>query len=167
MFAVRTVFPDQARVEESTFELTPTHEQGEKVCSLFRDWLSMQPTEFRAPVPFLKRGDIEMQWAAASGGVAFASFFESGSALSMSVLLSGVDEEADLGMLAGLVSSVIEPILGIEARRILEVRERPLLATIILPGSPELAPTLQLLTTALASVFFRTILALRDEAREG
>lgn len=157
MFTVRTIFPGEQRVETGSFEITPSNEQGRAVCALFLEFLSEQPAEFRAPLPFLKKGQTELEWASASGGASLASFYEAGEPVSMGILLSGLNEEADRQMLDALRQAVLEPLFGGEADRYLEATERPLLLNVIFPGNPELTPRLQLLATALASVFFRVM----------
>ncbi|MDX2154583.1 MAG: hypothetical protein SFV54_27825 [Bryobacteraceae bacterium] len=144
---------ESGQVEDSEFDLTPTVAEGERICGLFDEWLKGQPPEFQERVPFLKRGDLELSWSAASGGVAFASFHSEGAPLSMSLLLSGLDSEADRGLLIGMAETGLGPEVAAE----LDAPQRPLLATVLFPGAPEAVPTLQLLSTALASVFFRKV----------
>ena len=148
-------------MEDSRFDLEPALPQGQVVCDLFARFLAGQPQEFREKLPFLKKGDIELQWAAAVKGSAFAAFLQDGQARSMSVLLSGVDEESDRQMMEGLRQAVVDPMLGGDSAALLEVGARPLAIQVIMPGAPELTPTLQLLMTALSSVFFRAILRMR------
>lgn len=169
MFTVRTVFVEQQRVEASAFEIEPSNEQGQAVCSLFLEFLSEQPPEFRAKLPFLKQGEAELEWASAAGGAALASFYEAGEPLSMGILLAGVNEEADAQMIAALRQSVLEPVFGSEADALLESPERPLMINVIFPGNPELTPRVQLLATALASVFFRVMrqMSARSESAPG
>lgn len=157
MFTVRTIFPDQPRVETGSFEIIPSNEQGQAVCSLFLEFLSGQPPEFRAPLPFLKKGATELEWASAGGGAALASFYEEGEPVSMGILLAGLSEESDRQMIAALRQSVLEPVFGDAADSYLDAPERPLLLNVIFPGNPELTPRIQLLATALASVFFRVM----------
>ncbi|MCC6365858.1 MAG: hypothetical protein IT165_20270 [Bryobacterales bacterium] len=163
MFTIRTIFPDQSRVEVSHYELIPSHEQGQAVCALFLEFLSERPTEFREKLSFLKKGDTELEWTAASGGTALASFYEEGHPISMGVLLSGIDAESDTQMRGALKQSVLEPIFGEEAGKYLIGDERPLMLNVIFPGAPELNPRTQLLAAALASVYFRVMLQLHAE----
>jgi len=51
-----------------------------------------------------------------------------------------------------------------EVKKLAQVRDRPLLLQLLFPGSPEWMPAVQLLSTALASVYFRAILALSKSA---
>jgi hypothetical protein len=164
-FTVRTIFADQQRVETGAFDLIPGNEQGEAVCSLFLEFLSEQPPEFRALLPFLRKGETELEWASAAGGAALASFYEAGEPVSMGILLSGVNEESDRQMLDALRQSVREPLFGGEAPAYLEAPERPLLLNVIFPGNPELTARLQLLVTALSSVFFRVMHEMRGQAQ--
>lgn len=165
MFYVRTIHPAEKRVEVAGYDLQPTLGQGEAVCTLFGDFLAERPAEFRQRLPFLNNSDIELQWAAASGGAAFAAFFGGGETLSMGVLLTGVNEESDSLMLGALREHAAGPMLGEDAGRLLESPERPLLLQLQMPGQPERLPALQVLSTALASVYFRAILALDAEHR--
>jgi hypothetical protein len=142
------------------FDLVPTVQQGETVCNLFAEFLSGLPGEFREPIPFLKNLEMEMQWAAAAGGAAFVAFFHGGEPVSLGVLLSGVNIDADDQMRRAFSASVTTPILGDASTQLLDAPERPVLMKLQMPGYPEIAPTLDLLHTALASVYFRAILAL-------
>jgi hypothetical protein len=155
-FAVRTVFAGQ-RVEMASYDMIPSNEEGKAVCNLFLDFLSESPPEFRRKIPFLKKGNTELQWIAADGGVAFAAFYEDNEPVSMGILLSGLAEEADRQMIAELSRAVF----GTGEDESLEVAERPVLINVIFPGSPELVPRTQLLSTALASVFFRVVTGMR------
>lgn len=157
MFLGQAIHLESGEVEDATFELVPKVEQAEKICRVFGNWLSGQPSEFRERIPFLTRGDLELEWTAASDGVAFAALISGGEPLSVSVLLSGVNAEADRGILEGLLRMVPEDVYTPST-------QRPLLATLLFPGSAEAVPTVQLLTTALASVFFRAVLGLHESA---
>ncbi len=154
MFYVQALHLETGEMESGKLDLVPKVAEGEKICGLFADWLGGQPAAFQAKIPFLKKGDVELQWNAAAGGVAYASLVENGEPLSLSVLLAGVDAEADAGMLDGFLGLLPDGLFQ-------PAKERPLLATLVFPGRPEATPLLQLLTTALASVFFRTVFALR------
>jgi hypothetical protein len=158
---IRTLFAEDGRVEDAEYDLEPALQEGRVVCDLFARFLAERPQEFREKLPFLQKGDIEMEWAAAVKGTAFAAFLQHGEARSMGVLLSGLDEESDRLMLDGLRQTVVEPMLG--SSEALDIEVRPLGIQVIMPDAPELTPTLQLLMTALASVFFRAILAMRAQ----
>ncbi len=172
MFIVRTLFagdaasPDGVRVEAAEFDLEPKLAQGRQVCNLFAEFLAERPAEFRETLPFLNKQEIELQWAAAGGGAAFASFFHGGRALAMAVLLTGTDLESDQQMLEALTVSVLEPMLGDEAAaRVGQMTERPGVLLLMTPhDEPELNPTVQLLVTALASVYFRAVQAMAATA---
>ena len=166
MFTVRTIFPDQQRVDVSSYEIEPSNEQGKAVCGLFLDFLIERPTEFREKLPFLKKGDTELEWTAPAGGAALASFYEAGEPLSMGILLAGVEPESDEQMLDALRQSVFEPIFGEEADKYMEAPERPLLLNVMFPGNPEAMPRTQLLVTALASVFFRVMRDMHERMRQ-
>lgn len=166
MFFIRTINLESADVDVASFDLTPSNEEGQMVCSLFAEFLSSRTAEFRERLPFLKKGDYELEWAVAPGGVALASFFESQAPQSTGILLCGLNAEADGLMLEMFRQAVLEPLLpgdaeGIE--RCIAAPERPLLLHILFPGEPEFGPTLQLLSAALASVFFRCMLELASE----
>lgn len=163
MFTVRTIFPEQERVEVTRYDLEPTNEQGQAVCAMFLDFLSEQPTEFREKIPFLKKGETELEWASAAGGAAFATFFEDGEPISMGILISGVQAESDNQMLESLNSAILTPIFGEKAAEYLEAPERPLLMNLMIPGRPESIPRTQLLFTALASVYFRVMIQMHQQ----
>ncbi|MEZ5354296.1 MAG: hypothetical protein R2762_16790 [Bryobacteraceae bacterium] len=163
MFSVRTIHPEQRRVESATYDLIPTLEQGVTVCNLFAEFLAGQPAEFRQPIPFLNKNEIEMQWAAAEHGAAFVAFFQGNQTLAAGVLLSGEDPSSDASMAEALRVSIVEPITG--APELANPGDnRPAMVMVMFEGQPELAPTVQLLATALASVFFRTVRALAASA---
>jgi hypothetical protein len=161
MFTVRTIRAEDARVDSAAFDLEPELPQGRAVCNLFAEFLAGRPGEFREKLPFVAKGDVELEWAAAAGGAAFAAFFADAKPVSMGVLLSGVDQEADDNMLEALRVSVLEPIFGERAGATLDAPERPLLLTLVMNDQPEMAPAIQLLSTALASVYFRAVNTLR------
>lgn len=175
MFAVRTLHagdvasPESVRLEAAEFDLEPRLQQGRAICNLFAEYLAQRPGEFREILPFLNKQEIELQWAAAAGGAAFASFFHSGQALAMAVLLSGTDPESDEQMIEALKVSVLGPMFGEEgAERLSAIAERPGVLMLVPPhDSPELNPTVQLLLTALASVYFRAVIALAGAAPAG
>lgn len=157
MFRVRTIHPDSGRDEIAEYDLVPTLPQGQLVCNLFAEFLAARPGEFRERLPFLNKGEIEMQWAAAEGGAAYAAFFSGGRALGMGILLSGADMEADTRMIEALRVAIAEPMLGERAGQALDAPQRPAVILVQLPDQPEWIPTVQLLVTALASVYFRTV----------
>jgi hypothetical protein len=158
MFHVRCIFPEQGRIEANSFELKPTNSQGEAVCDLFHRFLADRPPEFRDRLPFLRRGDIELDWSAAAGGVALASLFCSGGPAAISVLLSGIDEQADAMMSEVFRENVLEVLFSGQFEEALEVPDRPLVIQVLFPTDPEWMPAIQLLSAALASVYFRSLL---------
>ena len=170
MFYVRNIYLEEARVEEGKFDLVPTNEQGQAVCAVMTEFLTNRPPEFRDRLSFLKKGDMELDWSAAPGGVALASLFESSEPATMSVLVTGVQPEADRMMLEMFRDNVLVPLFDgapVEhINKLIDVVDRPLLLQVLFPGAPEWAPTVQLLSTALASVFFRTMLQLSSEQSE-
>ncbi|WP_321474353.1 hypothetical protein [uncultured Paludibaculum sp.] len=152
IFEVRVVNVEDGRVEQGSFDTVPTLEQAEKVVRLMREFLSTMPAQFRAAVPFLKRGSIELEWASATGGVAFATFHESGQAATLAVMASDPFNEAGQGVLAGLQQS-----LNFDPEVVAPV-EGPLMVVAALPGAAEWQPILHLLNTSLAAVYFGAIL---------
>lgn len=158
MFHVRCILPQEGRVEAHRYELQPTNSQGEAVCDLFHRFLQDRPPAFRERLPFLRRGDIELDWSAADGGVALASLFNTGNPAAISVLLTGINPEADLMMREVFREHVLGLLFDGEFTEILDVKERPLVIQAVFPCDPEWAPAMQLLSTALASVYFRGIL---------
>ena len=171
MFTVRTIqpgeSPDSARVESAQYDLEPQLPQGRTVCNLFAQFLSERPPEFREPLPFLNKFAVELDWAAAGGGSAFASLFHEGKPLGMAVLLSGADPESDEQMLQAIHLSILQPLLGGErAEELGQIDERPGVLLVEMNDQPELIPTLHLLMTALASVYFRAVKAMAAAAAE-
>lgn len=155
---VRNIIPDEGRVEESCFDLTPTNPQGEAVCSLIERYFTNRPAAFRDRLSFLKKGDFELDWSAISGGVALASLFQGAAPASMSVLLAGVSPENDVMMLEVFRENVLAPLFGDEFDCVCQEQQRPLIIQVMFPGSPEWLPAVQLLNVSLASVYFRTML---------
>ena len=155
MFHVRCILPHQGRIEANRFDLQPTNSEGEAVCDLFRRYLADRPPQFRDRLPFLKRGDIELDWSAADGGVALASLFCSTEPASISVLLSGQNEDADRIMTEVFRENVLDLLFAGEFNEVLDIAERPLVIQVLFPCDPEWAPAVQLLSAALASVYFR------------
>ncbi|MDZ4802078.1 MAG: hypothetical protein SGI92_28310 [Bryobacteraceae bacterium] len=159
MLHVRSIFPEEGRVETQSFDLTPTNPQGEAVCSLIERFLVNRPTAFRDRLSFLKKGDFELDWSAVTGGVALASLFQGETPASMCVLLAGVSPDTDTMMLEVFRENVLEPLFGDEFDHVCTVDFRPLLVQVVFPGSPEWLPAVQLLSVSVASVYFRTVLA--------
>jgi hypothetical protein len=159
MFTVRTLrlAGGPPAIETAQFDLEPRLAPGRTVCNLFAEFLSNRPGEFREQLPFLNKSGFELDWAAASGGAAFASFFHEGQPLGMAALISGAGSESDAQMLAAMRLSILEPLGAGDA----EIPDRPgVLLVDLTSGRPEHGPTLQLLVTALASVYFRAVLAM-------
>lgn len=161
-FTVRTVEAESRTVEIGQFQLIPEEDHAEAVCDLFLRFLADRPPGFREELPFLKQPGTELEWAAAEGGAALATFYDQGQPVSIGILLSGLNEDSDKRMLDGLRATIGYAIFKEDVARCLDAPERPLLINILFPESPELRPRVQLLSTALASVFFRVIAALKD-----
>ena len=158
MFHVRCIFPEQGRIEANSFELKPTNSQGEAVCELFHRFLADRPAAFRDRLPFLRRGDIELDWSAAAGGVALASLFCSGDPAAISVLLSGIDGDADAMMAEVFGKMCWMCCFQASSKKFWKFEERPLVIQVLFPTDPEWMPAVQLLSAALASVYFRSLL---------
>jgi hypothetical protein len=169
-FTSRTVYLNEGggdpHIDTAAFDLTPALEQGRAVCNLFAEFLSGAPGEFREKLPFLNKLAIDMQWAAASGGAAFYAFFYENETVEMGILAAGTSSESDEQILMALRESIAVPMLGDRARNILDMHERPLALRLRMPGNAELGPTMDLLTMALASVYFRAILSMAETPLE-
>jgi hypothetical protein len=153
-FTIQNIYADGAKSDVHELPLAP-NEEAEKVCALFATFLAGHAAGFREKLPFLNRGDYELEWAAAAGGSSFATFYESGQPVAMGVLLSGNDGESDAQMLDFFVTSPLEPLFT----NTHPATSRPLLLQVNFMDRPDAAPVVQLLSTALASVYFRAILA--------
>jgi hypothetical protein len=164
-FTVRLIHAADRRVETGSFTTEPDHEEARKVVGLVREFLKYRPPQFRDKLGFLKEGDLELEWLAAPGGVAFASIDEEGAPLCMAIFLSGREFEADAGMLTGFRQGVIEPLMAgasEEEQETLYGPERPLVLIAVMGRSPERIPALHLLNTALASVYFEALARTRE-----
>jgi hypothetical protein len=155
-FEVRIINMEDGRVEQGMFDTVPTLEQAVKVVGLMREFLSTMPAQFRAPLPFLKRGSVELEWASATGAVAFATLYESGQAATLAVMASDPKSEAGQGVLGGLQQS-----LGLSPAEVAPT-DGPLMVVAALPGAPEWQPILHLMNTSLAAVYFSAVM--KDEA---
>ncbi len=159
-FTLRLLRPESRSVESGQFDVQPEHEQARKIVVLMKEFFRSRPPEFRDKLSFLKQSELDMEWLAAPGGVAFVSLLQGNEPVSMCVLLSGMENEADLGILTGYRSGVVEPFFGqlaAEEERQIFSSERPLALLTVVPGQPELTPTIHLLHTALAAVFFDAV----------
>jgi hypothetical protein len=156
LFTVRTIHPDGPRVEDGDFDLVPPLPQGQVVCNLFAEFLSSSPPEFRRKLPFLNKIHVELEWASAGGGAAFLALHSEEGPLAMGVLVSGADRESDQRILDAMRESIVAPMLG-DSGSILDLARRPAAILMQLPDQPEHFALVQLLTTALASVFFRAV----------
>lgn len=165
MFTVRTIHAEEARVEVAKFDLVPTLEQGVTVCNLFAEFLAGQPAEFRTMIPFLNKTEIEMQWAAAEHGAAFFAFLRANRTLAAGVLLGGADEEADGRMVEAIRTSIVNPVTG-KPELADPGADRPMAVVVEFHEQPEWLPAVQLLTTALGSVYFRAVRALAAASEE-
>lgn len=142
---------DSGRIERGQYDCAPELEQAAGLIRLVREFMAGRSGQFRERIPFLKRGDIELEWAAADGGVAFATFYESGKAATLGVFAFDPTSEAGHGVLEGLRQT-----LGLGAAET-EPTTGPLVVVAALPGEPEWLPTLHLLNTSLAATFFQAV----------
>lgn len=163
MFHVRCILPNEGRIEANSYPLQPTNSQAEAVCDLFRRYLSGRPAAFRDHVSFLRRNDIELDWTSADGGVALASLFCAGDPAVISVLLTGENAHSDQMMIEVFRENVLDLLFGGAFAEALDTEERPLVIQVLLPCDPEWAPVMQLLSTALASVYFSDTLGCRHQ----
>ena len=142
---------DSGRIERGQYDCAPELEQAAGVIRLMREFMAGRGGQFRERIPFLKRGDIELEWAAATGGVAFATFYESGKAATLGVFAYDPASEAGQGVLDGLRQT-----LGLGAAET-ETSPGPLVVVATLPADPEWLPILHLLNTSLAATFFQAV----------
>ena len=152
-FELRVVHMESGRLERGLYDCAPELEQAAALIRLVREFMLGRPAQFRERLPFLKRGDIELEWAAATEDVAFATFYESGKAATLSVFAYDPSTEAGRGVLDGLRQT-----LGLGAAET-EPTPGPLVVVAAMPGNPEWLPTLHLLNTSLAATFFQAIAA--------
>ncbi len=150
-FELRVVHMDSGRIERGQYDCAPELEQAAGVIRLVREFMSGRGAQFRERIPFLKRGDMELEWAAATDGVAFSTFYESGKAATLGVFAFDPNSEAGRGVLEGLRHT-----LGLGAEET-EPSAGPLAVVAALPGKPEWLPTLHLLNTSLAATFFQAV----------
>lgn len=155
MFQMRTLAPGGDAVQQQQLALQPDDPQSEQICDLFHRFLVDKPKEFRLRLPFLKRDEIEMEWAAAPGGAALCTFYEDDSPLSSAVLLSGTNAEADQQMGALFDAAVLQPVFGPSAKDLLRFEAYPAVAVALLAAPHERYPVVQLFYASLASVYFR------------
>ena len=141
------------RQETAKYDPMAGDEEGRQVCSMLAEFLAGRPSEFREKLPFLKH-DLVLEWTAAPGRVALASFHDGEAPRTMGILLAGLDAETDRVMLDAWRDNVLRPLVGGDTRDFADVTARPALINIVLPGAPELIQALQLVGTALASVYF-------------
>lgn len=159
-FEVRVLEVENRRVETGSFDLAPEHEQAAKVVELMRGFVAGRPAQFRERIPFLNQGEWTLDWKAGAGGVAFVSFHEGREPVSIGILLSGRQPEADAGMAMGFEQAVLGPVLGglsPEERERLLGGEGARAVILMLPGRPELWPATHLMNAALGAVFFRAV----------
>jgi hypothetical protein len=89
-----------SRREHETDELEPA------AVEVFRDMLEGHGAWFRAPIPREGFGDYELQWTA-DNGVAVATFYHNGIAVTISILLPGRDLEFEVSTVHGVRAAVL------------------------------------------------------------
>lgn len=137
------------------------------MCSLFEQFLTDRPSEFREKLGFLRKGDFELDWSAAPGGVALATLLQAGEPASMSVLVAGVQPETDAMMLEVFRENVLAPLFDGDYDSVTALPVRPLIVEVIFPGRAEWVAALQLFSASLGSVYFRTVLSMCQEDLRG
>ena len=157
MFHVRTIIPEERRAETSTFPTSPTHPLTRRACELFDEFFHNRPAQFQDKLRFMPEDGMELEWLSVDGGSAFAALYEDGNPVTVSLLLSGTDEQAERGVIEGSGKAVFGPILGDDTDDLMRGPGRPLMVTLMVPGHGELRPTLDLLNNALASFYFRSV----------
>ena len=89
---------EDGRVEQGAFDTQPELQQAADVVRLMRSFLGGKPVQFRDRIPFLKHGNIDIEWVASEDGVAFATFYLDGQASTMAVLVTDPSSEAGQGV---------------------------------------------------------------------
>lgn len=163
-FQLHTLALGSDAVQRQQLALAPDDPQSEEICGLFHRFLVDKPKEFRMLLPFLKRDEIEMEWAAAAGGAALCTFYEDDSPLASAVLLSGSSPEADQQMSTLFEAAVLEPVFGAAAKDLLRFNSYPAVGVAMLAAPQERFPVVQLFYASLASVYFRQMLSFSARA---
>jgi len=166
-FGVRLVLLPERHVESLEFDTEPDVEQARRICDLMANFLSNREPSFRDRIGFMKHGEWTLDWNAGPGGVAFAGVLHEGDLASVAVLRAGLDAAASAGVWDAFKESFLERAFGplaADEEGALGAAEGANIVIAMLPGKPELVPALQLINTALAAVFFRTVLTLHEQA---
>lgn len=142
----------RSRRQKDTVELRPA------AVEVFRDLLERHGEHFRVPLPVRGLEHLELHWDQYGAG-APATFWSRGAPITTSALASGHDAADDWAVLAALHDlmlqffrdSPFEPSFVL-----LDVAERPLLATLPIPA-PTICPDIGIIAdaeTCLAAAFF-------------
>jgi hypothetical protein len=148
-FEVRVFHLDDGRQESGRFKIAPELEDARRVVGVMREFLHGKPEQFKAAIPFLKKGAVELEWNAGSGGVAFFSWSVEGSPAAFGAMVAEASGEAGTGVLGGFAG-----LMKLEAAPAAEGRT---VWVASLPGRLDTLPLLHLLTTSLGAAFFGAV----------
>ena len=163
MFTLRAIGADGKQAGTFEYELTPSSEEGQKLCALFAELLANRPPEFRDKLEFVNRGEFELEWTAAAGGAAMASFYSEGRPVCLGILVSGMQPSVDSMMIEAFEQTVLRLIYGDESMEIARLAERPCILFASMPETEQWTGAAQLMYAAIGSVYFRAVLQLSQE----
>ena len=148
-FEVRVFHLESGRQETGRFELNPQLEDARRVVGVMREFLAGKPESFKEAIPFLKRGAVELEWNAGSGGVSFFAWSVEGAPAAFGAMVAEASDESGAGVLGGFASTM----------RLTAAPEAsgPTIWLAALPACIESLPLLHLLTTSLGTVFFSAV----------
>jgi hypothetical protein len=148
-FEVRVFYLQENRQEAGRFELDPKVEDAKRIVSVMKEFLAGKPDQFREPIPFLKRGSVELEWNAGAGGVAFFMWTVEGAPAAFGAMVAEAISEAGVGVLGGFANTMkLESLPPAHGQTVW-------LAA--LPGRVETLPLIHLLTSSLGAVFFAAV----------
>jgi len=148
-FEVRVFHLQEGRQEAGRFELEPQLEDARRVVGVMREFLAGKPGQFKAPLPFLKRGAVELEWNAGAGGVAFFAWTVEGAPAAFGAMVCEAFSESGAGVLGGFAATMkLERMPPAQGRTVW-------LAA--LPGGMETLPLIHLLTSSLGAAFFAAV----------
>ena len=163
MFHVRTIFPEQRRAETSTHSFTPANRQSRHACNLFDKFFLKRPPQFRAILDFVDNEKVELEWMGGPGDGGFAAIYASGNPVSVSMLIPAEAGAEDREALLRTGRGLLLPLLGEDTDHLMQGPSYPLMVVLVVPGRPDLSPTLDLLHVALATYYFAAVSARRQE----
>lgn len=155
-FEVRVFYLQEGRQEAGRFELDPKLEDARRVVGVMREFLAGKPEQFKEPIPFLKRGAVELEWNAGAAGVAFFAWTVEGSPAAFGAMVSEAMSEAGVGVLGGFAAT-----MKLDSTPPAQGQTIWLAA---LPGRLETLPLIHLLTSSLGAVFFDAVEKSRAES---